>query len=39
VIRLKNKNLFGSTKEIIKIIEDDEELFKINSMHTWGANW
>lgn len=38
VKKLNNKNLFGSTKEIIEII-DDEELFKINSKHTWGANW
>ena len=39
VRKLNSKNLYGSTKEIIEIIEDDEELFKINSMHTWGANW
>jgi spore coat polysaccharide biosynthesis protein SpsF len=39
VRKLNNKNLFGSTKEIIEIIEDNEELFRINSMHTWGANW
>ncbi len=38
VRKLNNKNLFGFTKEIIEII-DNEELFKINSMHTWGANW
>jgi spore coat polysaccharide biosynthesis protein SpsF len=36
--KLKDNNLDGSTKEIIEIIES-EKLFKINSMHVWGANW
>jgi spore coat polysaccharide biosynthesis protein SpsF len=39
VKKLNDQNMFGSTKEIIEIIESDEELFKINSMHTWGMNW
>ena len=38
VKRLNENNLDGSTKEIIEIIES-EKLFKINSMHSWGANW
>jgi spore coat polysaccharide biosynthesis protein SpsF len=38
VKKLKDNNLDGSTKKIIEIIES-EKLFKINSMHTWGANW
>ena len=38
VKKLNKKNIFGSTKEIIDIIEEDK-LFKINSMHTWGTNW
>ena len=38
VIKLNDNNLYGSTKEIIEIIES-EKLFNINSMHTWGANW
>jgi spore coat polysaccharide biosynthesis protein SpsF len=38
VKKLNENNLDGSTKEIIEIIES-EKLFKINSMHSWGANW
>lgn len=38
VKKLNDNNLDGSTKEIIEIIES-EKLFKINSMHSWGANW
>jgi len=36
---LNSKNEFGYTNEIIDILEKDEELCKINSMHSWGANW
>jgi spore coat polysaccharide biosynthesis protein SpsF len=36
--KLNDNNLDGTTKEIIEIIES-EKLFKINSMHSWGANW
>ena len=36
---LSSKLKFGSTKEIVSILENDKELYKINSMHTWGANW
>lgn len=38
VKKLNDNNLDGSTKEIIEIIES-EQLFNINSMHSWGANW
>lgn len=38
VKKLNDNNQDGSTKEIIEIIES-EKLFKINSMHSWGANW
>ena len=38
VKKLNDNNLDGTTKEIIEIIES-EKLFKINSMHSWGANW
>jgi len=39
VNRLKEKNKFGYTEEIIEILEDEPDLFKINSMYTYGLNW
>lgn len=39
VKKLKNQNKFGTTKEIIEILESNPELLKINSMHSWGSNW
>jgi spore coat polysaccharide biosynthesis protein SpsF len=37
--RLKEKNKFGYIEEIIEILEDEPDLFKINSMYTYGLNW
>ena len=39
VRKLKDQNKFGTTKEIIEILESNPELLKINSMHSWGSNW
>lgn len=39
VKRLKEKNKFGHINEIIEIFENEPELFKINSMYTYGLNW
>ena len=39
VKKLKDQNMFGTTKEIVEILESNPELLKINSMHSWGANW
>ena len=39
VRRLNDQNMFGTTKEIVEILESNPELLKINSMHSWGANW
>lgn len=40
IVKILSSELkFGSTKEIVSILENDIELYKINSMHTWGANW
>jgi len=36
---LKYQKKFGTTKEIVEILESNPELLKINSMHSWGANW
>tara|TARA_X000000368_G_C23057186_1_gene724570 strand:+ start:5244 stop:5978 length:735 start_codon:yes stop_codon:yes gene_type:complete len=36
---LKDQKKFGTTKEIVEILESNPELLKINSMHSWGANW
>jgi spore coat polysaccharide biosynthesis protein SpsF len=36
---LKDQQKFGTTKEIVEILESSPELLKINSMHSWGANW
>ena len=37
--RLKEKNKFGHVEEIIEIFENEPNLFKINSMYTYGLNW
>ena len=37
--KLKQKNLFGYTSEVVQILKEYPEIFEINSMHTWGANW
>jgi len=37
--KLNKENKFGYIDEIIKILKKHPELEKINSMHTWGANW
>jgi spore coat polysaccharide biosynthesis protein SpsF len=39
VRKLKDQKKFGTTKEIVEILESNPELLKINSMHSWGANW
>lgn len=39
VRKLKDQKKFGTTKEIIEILESNPELIKINAMHSWGANW
>ena len=36
---LNSEGKFGCTNEVISILEKNEELYKINSMHSWGANW
>ena len=37
--RLKENDKFGYVEEIIEILENEPELFKINSMYTYGLNW
>ena len=39
VRKLKDQKKFGTTKEIIEILESNPELVKINEMHSWGTNW
>ena len=39
VNRLKEKNKFGYTEEIIEILENEPDLFEINSKYTYGLNW
>lgn len=39
VRKLKDQNKFGTTKEIIEILESNPDLLKLNSMHSWGSNW
>tara|TARA_B100000963_G_scaffold357681_1_gene380467 strand:- start:2351 stop:3085 length:735 start_codon:yes stop_codon:yes gene_type:complete len=39
VKKLKDQKKFGTTKEIIEILESNPELIKINEMHSWGTNW
>ena len=39
VRELKEQKKFGTTKEIVEILESNPELIKINAMHSWGANW
>jgi len=39
VRKLKDQKKFGTTKEIIEILESNPELIEINAMHSWGANW
>jgi len=36
---LELKNLDGSTSEIINFLKKNPEIYNINSMHSWGANW
>jgi spore coat polysaccharide biosynthesis protein SpsF len=36
---LKRKNIFGTVKEIIEILNENPEILNKNSMYTWGANW
>ena len=39
VKKLNKQGKFGYMNEVIDILKNNPELFKINSMHTWGANW
>ena len=39
ITKLNEEKKFGTTKEIIEILEHNPKIFKLNSMHTWGANW
>lgn len=39
VKKLNKQGKFGYMNEIIEILESNPELLKINSMHSWGANW
>lgn len=39
VRKLNDQKKFGTTKEIIEILESNPELIEINAMHSWGANW
>jgi spore coat polysaccharide biosynthesis protein SpsF len=39
VKKLEDQKKFGTTKEIIQILESNSNLLKLNSMHSWGSNW
>ena len=39
ILKLSEKNKYGYVHEIVDILKNYPELVKINSMHSWGANW